>query len=173
MLSHELGMAALNDGNVSDALKYFDLAGSRASESMLLLTTLSLRLDSSADTVKVLQTISGGEYGFSKGSESKDTYGFASSISALSLGLMHKKEISQQWTAQLAPSIQRGRTMARERNRLIGHHAIAFAAKEEDETDFPNHPWKHPLDDSKHIWYVREANSPKFNTSNLCSVPSS
>jgi hypothetical protein len=160
-LSQKLAFEALSNGDVDGALRIFDFSGTQ--ESSLLHLVLSLQLDSSSDIDLALEAL----FGMAQNSEFKST---SSSIAALVKDLRSKQvhgkipldesgecskmndKVFRTWMRQLAPSVQRAKSIRRERNRLIGESAVEKAITVKKITSNLSDVWKYAPDESKLIW---------------------
>ena len=152
----EFSQEALAEGNAADVLKMLDMVGTESSDSMLLQLSLLLEIKS-GDTTELLKTLSG--YDQAGGSNATGLPNANKSLAALSVSLklnelpggkMSDDNINR-WMKPLAPSLQRGTTFRRVRQRLLGESALDKAAGKGAQPK-PDPLWQTPCNESRHLW---------------------
>lgn len=179
-MAYRLALDALQRGDVQDAIKYLDFAGSSQSEQLLLHLVLSSQmLESSSHCTdpnvvqSILQQICGKNNVSAGSSETSEHLGFATStIAALADNLKQREKngelvldegecgkvsdsVEEKMMRNLAPTLQQSENFERVRNRLLVNHNHASNQRGniDDNKNASKSFWsKQILDESKHIW---------------------
>jgi hypothetical protein len=156
--SHDFAMDSLGHGIPSEAVKSLDFAGSSQADNLILQIALILQKDRSQDITEILRKLSGyDEPMFSRSSEYCHVPG---SLAALAVSLKSSKSNTnrqvmssdhvERWMRPLAPSLQRGATFGRTRQKLIGESDFINAGSNSDEGS--DNFWSIPCNEAKHVW---------------------
>ena len=152
----EYAKSAMQDGNILDALKLLDIAGTESSESMLLQVSLALQADPFKDTTKIIESLFHSDSQMGKSSSCTAT----ASLAALAQEIKAKKvqagqpaseDFSKRWMKSLAPSLLRGKRTGRIRQRIIGESAFAKISSTNDRTKGSN-LFSTELSEVRHVW---------------------
>ena len=167
LTSYELGIAAMKNGQIMEALEFFDLAGNKYSERLLIDLVLASQLDPTFDTESILQDIvsdSREKNEHHSNNVARDTY---SAISFLALDLKQREKQNRMGLKEgecnkvdenltktsliyLAPSLRRGRSEKRIRDHLIKNSMMLNPNTIRTKED--NDLWSAPQNDAHHMW---------------------
>jgi hypothetical protein len=140
----------LRKGKALDAFTMLDIAGTEASDTMLLQLSLAMHIDSSKDVSPILNSL------FYTDSQMGKTTSVSSvaSLAALAAELHRTRGVADEnfikdWMRPLAPSIQRGRKLGRNRPRIMGESAFQVISKSEPLQD---RLFSTEIHESKLVW---------------------
>jgi len=158
VLSNELGLSALRDGQLQKAVDYLDMAGSTSSERLLLELALSTQLLNDSNSESMLNAITDDTSTNRRNGVSNP----CEAISALALDLRRRKKYNaisleegecskadesvQKRMKFLAPSLRRGGHQKRMRDQLIN-----FGARVSESQNDPI--WMEPQKERYHVWH--------------------
>jgi hypothetical protein len=126
----------LRKGKALDAFAMLDIAGTETSDTMLLQLSLAMQINASKDISPVLNSLFHSDSQMGKTTSASSVASLAALASEL-----HKtrgfaqEDFIKQWMRPLAPSIQRGRKLGRNRPRIIGETAFDVIGKSEPPQD--------------------------------------
>jgi hypothetical protein len=151
----EYALIALKKGNVLDAFKMLDIAGTESSDAVLLQLSLALQLDPFKDTTRIIEAICQSDAQMSKSSCTA-----TAALAALALEIKNKRvragqptsgDFSKRWMKRLAPSLLRGKRTGRSRQRIIGEGALAKLGGTE-KSNKGTKMFVSELNEAKHVW---------------------
>jgi hypothetical protein len=150
-LCKQFAIDALKNGQILDALKMLDIAGTESSDAILLQLALAMQIDPFKDVTQLLESLCQQDSQNLKSSGSTT----AASLAALALELkknkVPKEDFTKKWMKQLAPSFQRGKRTGRLRPRIIGESAFSKLGSTERTKE---RLFSTETSEAKHIWYV-------------------
>lgn len=153
-ISHEHALSSLADGRPLDAVKMLDLVGSESSENLIVTLALALSKDGSKNVTPILKSICGyDDSGFSRSTAPVKS---ASALAALAVscrvntgGGMQDDQIHR-WMKPLAPSLRRGSSLSRPRQKILSKADLTSAGEVIDDQSDPL--WVSSCNESKHVW---------------------
>ena len=156
----EYSSHSIREGRPFDALKTLDLVGADSSDNLILELTLALSKDHTKDATPILKALCGyDESGYSRSiSNLKAPAALAALAVAMKEGSQNgvygmSKDQVDRWMKPLAPSLQRGSSIVRPRQKILGKGDLAVAG--ERIVDFSDPLWVSACNESKHVWYVK------------------